>query len=228
MGVVRPVGVLGAAVAVAALLAACADTAPAPGPPAPAPPAATAAPPPALGPARVIAPGRPGEPARVLPGAGDTGSADVVTPADVAFVTAMIPHHEQALLMAGLAPTRAADPRVRAMADRITGVQSAEIAMLRTWAERHGAGGHAGRAPGGMGEMAGMASPAQLDALAAASGPAFDRSFLDLMTAHHEGALAMARRVQVEGRDVTALQIADDVVATQSADIVRMRGMYPA
>lgn len=225
---------LGTVLTVAALTAGCAGKPPEAAPdawtPIPAPPvgAASAAP---LGPPAVVAPGRPGEPASLLPGGAGAGQAETVTPADVTFVSMMIPHHEQALVMSGLASTRAADPRVRSMADRIAGVQGAEIAMLRGWLNRHGgaaAGGGGMGGMGGMGAMRGMATPTQLDGLAASSGPAFDRAFLDLMIAHHEGALDMARTAQVDGRDVDALQIADDVVATQSADIARMRGMYPA
>lgn len=182
----------------------------------------------------VIVPGGPGESAQVLPGAeaAERRTPVPVSPADVEFVAAMVPHHQQALELAALAPGRATDPGVLAIADRISAVQGAEIAMLQSWldgqdealggghGEGHGGGGHAG------GLHPGMATPEQVDALEAADGAAFDRMFLDLMIAHHEGALVMADAVRAGGgTDVLVSQMADDVTATQSAEISRMRDL---
>src|SRR5690349_8535880 len=85
---------------------------------APTGPSATAAASPVDAPP-VVVPGRPGEPAA-------TRAAQEVRDAapprynglDVWYVRMMIPHHQQAVEMATLAPDRAADPRVRAVADR--------------------------------------------------------------------------------------------------------------
>lgn len=181
----------------------------------------------------VIVPGGPGESAQVLPGAeaAERRTPVPVSPADVEFVAAMVPHHEQALELAALAPGRAVAPGVLAIADRISAVQGAEIAMMRSWLDvqddalggghggAHGGGGHEG------GLHPGMATPEQVAALGAATGPAFDRMFLDLMIAHHEGALAMADAVRAGGTDVLVSQMADDVTATQSAEIGRMRDL---
>lgn len=185
------------------------------------------APPP--GPA-VIVPGGPGESAQVLPGAeaAERRTPVPVSPADVEFVAAMVPHHEQALELAALAPGRAVDPGVLAVADRISAVQGAEIAMMRSWldAQDEALGGGHGHGAGHEGERhPGMATPEQVAALGAATGPAFDRMFLDLMIAHHEGALAMADAVRAGGTDVLVSQMADDVTVTQSAEIGRMRDL---
>ena len=183
------------------------------------------APPP--GPA-VIVPGGPGESAQVLPGAeaAERRTPVPVSPADVEFVAAMVPHHEQALELAALAPGRAVDPGVLAIADRISAVQGAEIAMMQAWLDAqddalggdHGAGHDGDLHPG-------MATPEQVAALGAATGPPFDRMFLDLMIAHHEGALVMADAVRAGGTDVLVSQLADDVTVTQSAEIGRMRDL---
>jgi uncharacterized protein (DUF305 family) len=187
------------------------------------------APPP--GPA-VIVPGGPGESAQVLPGAeaAERRTPVPVSPADVEFVAAMVPHHEQALELAALAPGRAVDPGVLAIADRISAVQGAEIAMMRSWLDGRDdalGGGHGGgHGTGHEGELhPGMATPEQVAALGAATGPAFDRMFLDLMIAHHEGALVMADAVRAGGTDVLVSQMADDVTVTQSAEIGRMRDL---
>jgi uncharacterized protein (DUF305 family) len=185
--------------------------------------------------APVIVPGAPGEEARVMSGAeaAERRAPSPASPADVVFVEMMIPHHEQALEMAALAPGRAADPRVAALAERIAAAQGPEIAVMRAWLERldpalagH-AGKHGGDHGGGHASMPGMATPEQLTALAAASGPAFDALFLDLMTVHHEGALAMAQEVRATGTDLAVGEMAQNVVADQSAEIERMAGLRP-
>ncbi|MBW0092846.1 DUF305 domain-containing protein [Pseudonocardia sp. KRD-184] len=173
---------------------------------------------------RTVVPGAPGEPARVMGGAeaAQRRAPVPVSPADVEFVAAMIPHHEQALAVAALAPGRAADSGVRAMAERIAGVQGPEVAVLRAWLARHGSGhpGHPAHAA-----VPGMVAAERLAELAAASGPAFDRLFVATMIAHHEGALAMAAQVRASGTDLFVAGFADDVVATQTADIDRLRGL---
>ncbi len=179
----------------------------------------------------VVVPGAPGEAAQVLPGAeaAERRTPSPTSPADVEFVEGMIPHHQQALEMAALAPGRAADPQVLAMADRISAAQGPEIAVYEAWlaAQDEALRGHGGGHAGGHadGDHPGMATPAQLDELGAATGPAFDRLFLQLMIVHHEGALRMADAVRVGGTDVLVSQMADDVTVTQSAEIDRMRGL---
>lgn len=202
--------------------------------------AAPGGPAPDGGPATVIVPGGPGEVAQVLPvdEARERMTPQPVSPADVAFVSGMIPHHEQALTMAALAPERAADPQVRAIAERITAAQGPEILALQGWLDAQEAagrlvgqaGGHGGGHGSGHagGQHPGMATPAQLDELAAASGAEFDRLFLRLMITHHEGALRMADDQRRGGSDVLASQMADDVTSGQSTEIERMRGLLGA
>lgn len=174
----------------------------------------------------VVVPGGPGEQARVLPGAeaAQRRTPVPVSPADVEFVTQMIPHHRQALEMTALVPGRASDPQVAAIAERIDAVQEPEIAVLEAWLERqdHVVDAHGAHS---VHPMPGMATPAQLDALAAATGPAFDRMFVELMTAHHEGAITMAHDLGLRGTDVTAAEIARDIAVTQTAEIDRMRAI---
>jgi uncharacterized protein (DUF305 family) len=182
--------------------------------------------------APVIAPGRPGEPARTL-GPQEAATA-VPSPslnaADVRYVQDMITHHRQALEMAALAPSHGASERLKAIADRIHDVQEPEVRAMTTWLEREhlpqpsNHAGHGGTAMPGMPGMAmsGMATPDQMQQLQAASGAAFDRLFLQLMIAHHEGSITMATQVLKSGSHLTVQQWATDVIAEQSAEIGRM------
>ena len=143
------------------------------------------------------------------------------TDADVSFAQMMIPHHQQAVAMSALAPTRASSPRVRDLAARISSAQAPEIdrmtGMLRSW----------GAAPGGGmgGGMPGMMSDADMGRLASMSGPAFDRDFLQMMISHHRGAVDMARTELARGRDPQARDLAGSIVGAQETEIAEMQGL---
>jgi uncharacterized protein (DUF305 family) len=174
----------------------------------------------------VIAPGKPGEANRTLSAQdAEEQRADDDSPnsADVSYARMMIQHHAQALEMTELVPKRAASGQVRKLAERISAAQGPEIEAMKGWLHKHGeketGGGHDHAA------MPGMATEAQLQKLRAAEGKAFDQLFLKLMITHHEGAIAMATDVKSEGNNVQAEEMADDVVAQQTSEISRMRGM---
>lgn len=173
----------------------------------------------------VLLPGAPGEPATVIPpgGTGTRANSELYTDSDVAFMTDMVGHHSQALKMAALAPTRAADPRVKALAARISAGQGPEIEVMQAWLAQYGLpkadpeAGHAGHDA-----TPGMASPEQVTRLVAAKGAEFDRLFLTLMSQHHEGALAMAAQA-ADARHPIVNDILTDVVVTQGVEIDRMQ-----
>ena len=82
----------------------------------------------------------------------------------------------------------------------------------------------------GMGDMLmpGMLTPAQMAALGAAKGPAFDRLFLEGMIHHHEGALVMVKHLfGTNGAAQTSeiFRFASDVDADQRAEIKRMQAL---
>ncbi|MEV7005713.1 DUF305 domain-containing protein [Streptosporangium sp. NPDC051022] len=179
-------------------------------------------PPAALSTAPVIAPGRPGEAARTL-GANEAATA-VPTPtanaADVKYVQDMIVHHRQALEMAILASSRAGGERVKSLASRIRDSQGPEIQVMSLWLTQQGLrppDHHMGHA-----NMPGMATPEQLKALATASGEEFDRLFLQLMIAHHRGAITMSEQVLTHGSHQRVEEMANEIATTQAGEIRRM------
>ncbi|WP_405407619.1 DUF305 domain-containing protein [Streptomyces decoyicus] len=176
----------------------------------------------------VVAPGKPGEPAKTLTvdEARKARGDDSPNSADFGYVQMMIPHHRQALVMTGLAKRYARAEQVGRVAERIAAAQGPEIGAMEGWLS--GFGGP--RAEGGHhhhGEMPGMATAAQLAQLRAARGEKFDALFLKLMIAHHRGAVSMATDLLSEGRNTLAEEMANDVIAQQSAEIGRMRRMQP-
>jgi uncharacterized protein (DUF305 family) len=164
--------------------------------------------------APVLQPGAPGE------------TADTIAPSDAewnqtdaTFVTMMIPHHAQALEMTELAVTRAASDEVKSLARSITAAQGPEIVAMSGWLQARGLEvPAAGDLPDHAG-MPGMLTPEQLKELGAARGEEFDRLFLTRMIAHHEGALTMAAPVLSKGSDILAMEMAQDVEASQKSEI---------
>ncbi|MFD7631709.1 DUF305 domain-containing protein [Streptomyces sp. NPDC059851] len=180
----------------------------------------------------VIAPGRPGEKARTLSPdeAARSRPDDSPNAADRSYVRRMVEHHRQALDMTALAPTRASADGVKRLAERIAAAQQPEIAVMQAWLARHPApartaGGHDGHGGDHHSAMPGMATEQQMKELAGARGADFDALFLTLMTAHHEGALKMAGEALAGGNNTAVEEMANEVVATQSAEIHRMRAM---
>lgn len=174
----------------------------------------------------VVAPGKPGEPARTLSATeAAKAAAGVDTPnsADVRYVRMMIEHHAQALVLTRLVPTRSDSAAVKRLAERITAAQQPEIGAMKGWLSRHG---HTGQAEGHDHDaMPGMATGTQLKELRAAKGKAFDQLFLKRMITHHQGAVTMATEVLSQGNNVQVEEMADDVVAQQTTEISRMRAL---
>ncbi|MFB3817922.1 MAG: DUF305 domain-containing protein [Candidatus Methylomirabilales bacterium] len=77
----------------------------------------------------------------------------------------------------------------------------------------------AGAAAGMHAAMAKMAK--DMDAIPLTGDP--DRDFLAMMIPHHAGAVEMARLVLIHGHDPVVRRLAEDVIATQQAEIVTMR-----
>ena len=195
----------------------------------------------------IFNPGAPGAPSRVISAteAVELGRTSF-TGDDVAFMQHMIVHHGQAVEMVELLRTRGVHPTVRRLGQRIALSQEAEIALMRGWLTDRGqpldmpgmGGGHAGMdhsahaghdmPPSDTPVMAGMLSPAQMQALAAASGPAFDRLFLEGMIRHHQGALDMVDALLANpdaAEDTMLSDFTTSVVADQSAEILRMQSL---
>ena len=178
-------------------------------------------------------------PVRTTPAAIAAARADSArlpwTAADAHFMTAMIGHHAQALVMARMAPTHGASNAVRILAERIENGQEDEIRTMQQWlADRQlpvpeaapGATTMNGHTHGML--MPGMLTDAQMRELDAARGAEFDRLFLLYMIQHHRGAVSMVKELfgtHGAGQDETVFRFATDVNVDQSTEIARMQQM---
>lgn len=181
-------------------------------------------------PPRIVQPGAPGEPTREISAAAATDTSGVRhRAADTRFMQGMIGHHAQALEMVALVEARTRNADLKRLAERIDVSQRDEMQMMREWLTRRGEAlpdPHAHHLSHG--QMPGMLTPAQMQRLAAAEGPAFDRLFLEGMIQHHEGALTMVKELFASaggGQEPEMFDFASDVEADQAMEIRRMRAL---
>jgi uncharacterized protein (DUF305 family) len=177
-------------------------------------------------------------PARGLQPAPPAPASHPVNDADVDFMSGMIPHHAQAVIMAGWAPTHGARQDVAILCERIVVGQRDEIAMMQMWLRDRGlpvpdatSTRHHMKMPNGMEHdmlMPGMLTDEGMAALDRARGPEFDRLFLEGMIRHHQGAIDMVDvlfKAYGAAQDETVFKFANDVQADQSVEINVMKDM---
>lgn len=156
----------------------------------------------------------------------EAAEAPVHGDADIAFAQTMIVHHEGAIEMAELAIKEAASPEVQDLALGIADAQGPEIDRMTAWLEEWGASpAHDGTDHAGM-DMDGLDQAGAVAELEGLDGVDFDRRFLELMIAHHEGAIVMAAAQIEAGTNREALGLARMIGDTQRAEIARMQELH--
>ena len=159
--------------------------------------------------------------ALVLSACGGEVTADDHNADDTMFAQMMIPHHEQAVEMATLAETRAANEEVKAIAAEIKKSQEPEArlmeAWLASWDEPDG-GDHNGH-------MDGMLSSGEMRSLEQASGEPFDQLFVSAMIEHHEGAIKMATDEVNYGQAKDVKSLAGKMIDEQGKEIERLKAL---
>jgi uncharacterized protein (DUF305 family) len=172
------------------------------------------------------------------------------TSAEAGFARDMQVHHLQGAEMALIAHERSTDDEVLTVSKDILLTQQQQAGQLFGWLTAWGlpqaspepsmtwmgrptlAGAGDEHSSMGMSEeegvpstMPGLATDEQIAALRAASGRDLDRMFLQLMIAHHRGAIDMAEALLARSRDTTATAFATSVVKAQEAEISLMEQM---
>lgn len=156
------------------------------------------------------------------------------TKADVDFVSGMIGHHAQAVLMAGWAPSHGASASLQGLCERIVVAQRDEIRFMQRWlrdrklAVPDGDTSHMMMTGMDMKLMPGMLTPEELQALDKARGPDWDRLFLQDMIKHHNGAIEMVETLFASPggvNDEDIFKFASDVHVDQITEVNRMTQM---
>lgn len=186
----------------------------------------------ALAQAPIVQPGAPGSATVELAADEAIELADTsYTPADVQFMQDMIPHHHQAIEMAALVADRTNRPELLDVAGRIDASQADEIEFMQGWLRDRDEDVPQPTAHDAMHtshKMAGMASPEQMAELARVEGNDFDRLFLQLMIAHHEGAVTMVENLLEQpgsAYEPTLFEFTNDVTNDQTSEIERMNAI---
>ncbi|GAA4657677.1 DUF305 domain-containing protein [Arthrobacter cryoconiti] len=139
--------------------------------------------------------------------------------ADAMFAQSMLPHHSQAVEMSDIMLAKPGmDAKIVSLAKDIKAAQGPEITtmtnFLNSWGESTTmTGNHS---------MAGMLAGTDLDKLKASQGTEAAKMFLTQMTAHHEGALEMAKIEVSGGKNAEAVTLAKSIVSSQEAEIKAM------
>ncbi|HEU5469350.1 MAG TPA: DUF305 domain-containing protein [Actinophytocola sp.] len=144
---------------------------------------------------------------------------------DVMFLQMMVPHDEQGRLIVRLAADRAASAEVRTLAAAIDATQADEVATMSGWLRAWGqpasapAGSHAGH--GGMPDTTNR----EIATLRRTGGPDFDRRFLNVLIAHQDDAIQLAKVEQTSGHNPDAVAMAERIDRSRSAQIQQMLRM---
>ena len=151
--------------------------------------------------------------------------------AEAGFARDMSAHHAQGVELAELARSRTADEEIRALATDIALTQQGQIGQMSGWLSAWGLSptrggepmewmGHATRAP-----MPGVATEAEVAALATAPLSEIDATFLRLMIRHHRGGVLMARGALVRASRPEVRTLAGAVAEAQRVEVAAMEVM---
>lgn len=173
-----------------------------------------------------------------------TGTASEVSTtehndADVEFASNMLQHHAQALAMVDLTIDRPLDPEVVQLAEQVRDAQAPEIETFTDWLsdwdeevpETVRDHSNAGHDMDDMGDsmndenMPGMMTSDDMGALEDASDAEFQTMWLKMMMEHHEGAVEMAKAEQGDGQYKPAIDVAGNIVGSQTGEIETMKGL---
>lgn len=168
-------------------------------------------------------------------------NGDVYNDADVEFATEMIPHHADALVMVDMTQGRELSPELARLTEDIREAQAPEIELMADWltawgeevpeTSRDHVNSHMGDGEHGMdgmgdgtGDGMGM-DPDDLADLEDAGAGTFEPMWLQMMIEHHEGAIEMARAEQADGVFPDAIDLAESIESSQTAEIEHMEEM---
>jgi uncharacterized protein (DUF305 family) len=173
------------------------------------------------------------------------------TSAEAGFARDMQVHHLQGVELAMIVRDATDDPEVRLLGYDIATTQAQQAGQMygwladwglsqagsepsMTWMTRpaiDGAAGHDDHATSDPGAhvpgapMPGLATPAQVEELRGLTGAPAERRFLELMIAHHQGAVEMADAVLARSSNDVVVALAQSIVDSQTSEIDLMTGM---
>lgn len=143
-------------------------------------------------------------------------------PYDLQFLDTMTAHHQAAVEMAGPCAAKAQHAELKTLCANIISSQQKEIADMKAWREKW----FTGAAPAINMQMAGMNDSMKgmdMKKLGSLSGNDFDLEFIKQMTAHHEGAVTMAKEALQRSTKEEIKTLAAAIIKAQEEEIKQMK-----
>jgi uncharacterized protein (DUF305 family) len=150
---------------------------------------------------------------------------------DRLFIDMMVPHHEGAIEMAGIARSRVEHEELKQLVTEILRTQAAEASQLRRWRQEwYGSSATPPMSqmpmlpatPSGVGAPHTMNMAAEVVRLRSAPEP-FDRAFIDAMIPHHRSAVEAARLAEQQATRPEVKELARSIAESQQREIDQLR-----
>lgn len=137
---------------------------------------------------------------------------------EIMFAQMMIPHHEQAISMSETALKKSRNQGILKLARQINSLQSSEKSQLTYWLTVTDSSMTMDHDM----KMSGMLTTAELSSLKRLTGTVFDRTFLQLMIKHHQGAIEALGLIS-DSSNTEAMALAHAIEFAQSKEISTMK-----
>lgn len=135
---------------------------------------------------------------------------------EIAFMEKMLMHHQSAIEMAQMVPSRATHPELIKMAQDIVTAQQQEVTEMRGWLKSwYGVANPTMQPMPGMDQM--------MPAMMAMKGADFEQAFMMMMSMHHEGAIGMAGLIPGRTTRPELLTLSKNIIASQQKEVDQMR-----
>ena len=137
---------------------------------------------------------------------------------EIMFAQMMIPHHEQAISMSEIALKKSRNQAILKLSNQIKSLQGTEKSQLAYWLKATDSSMTMDHDM----QMSGMLTTKELALLKRLNGTQFDRTFLQLMIKHHQGALEMLDLIS-DSKNTEAKALAKAINSAQSKEITSMK-----
>lgn len=139
---------------------------------------------------------------------------------DLKFIDSMSQHHRMGIDMMKLADQRAKHGELKEMARKDIETQEKQIQQMQAWK----ADWYPDKKDAMDMNMPGMGSMQDMpmDKLAASSGDAFDKMYIDMMSMHHRGAIKMSKDAVKNAKHQEIRELAQKIIDEHTKEIAQM------
>lgn len=174
------------------------------------------------------------------------------TSAEAGFARDMQTHHSQAVQMSIMVREATDDPEIRLLAYDIATTQQQQAGQMAGWlnvwglpqaaveppmtwmtrptldGESHDAHSVGNPTHKAGDPMPGVASPEQMATFETLTGVEAEKYYVELMIAHHKGAIEMARAVLDRSENRVVVELAENIIASQQSEVDYLNSLLAA